>query len=86
MKKCLSTLYYADGGISFLNLGFENDVNMYGTQANRKRHTDFSVFENDVNMYGTQALTDSNPATIRFENDVNMYGTQANIRRLIFNI
>ena len=33
MKKCLSTLYYADDGISFLNLGFENDVNMYGTQA-----------------------------------------------------
>ena len=33
MKKCLSTLYYADDGISFLNLGFENDVNMYGAQA-----------------------------------------------------
>ena len=33
MKKCLSTLYYADDGISFLDLGFENDVNMYGTQA-----------------------------------------------------
>ena len=26
-------MYYADDGISFLDLGFENDVNMYGTQA-----------------------------------------------------
>ena len=37
MKKCLSTLYYADDGISFLDLGFENDVNMYGTQALRQQ-------------------------------------------------
>ncbi len=43
-------------GISFLNLRFENDVNMYGTQA---KHIDGGLnmkFENDVNMYGTQAL------------------------------
>ena len=55
MKKCLSTLYYADGGISFLNLGFENDVNMYGTQAVVYECPAAFGFENDVNMYGTQA-------------------------------
>ena len=34
---------------------FENDVKMYGTQANSdtKRHR--RAFENDVKMYGTQA-------------------------------
>ena len=55
MKKCLSTLYYADDGISFLDLGFENDVNMYGTQAPEMSGMVPNAFENDVNMYGTQA-------------------------------
>ena len=55
MKKCLSTLYYADDGISFLDLGFENDVNMYGTQAGQRQMIVTIAFENDVNMYGTQA-------------------------------
>ena len=31
--KRLSTTFYADEGISFLDLRFENDVKMYGTQA-----------------------------------------------------
>ena len=56
MKKCLSTLYYADDGISFLDLGFENDVNMYGTQAQVSLFRCHLQFENDVNMYGTQAV------------------------------
>ena len=56
MKKCLSTLYYADDGISFLDLGFENDVNMYGTQATHHLIICILMFENDVNMYGTQAV------------------------------
>ena len=51
----MGTLFYAGDSISFLNLRFENDVKMYGTQANqstlRKKHK----FENDVKMYGTQA-------------------------------
>ena len=34
---------------------FENDVNMYGTQAIEKPSNDDIEFENDVNMYGTQA-------------------------------
>lgn len=31
--KCLSTTFYGDDVISFLDLRFENDVKMYGTQA-----------------------------------------------------
>ena len=34
---------------------FENDVEMYGTQAFVQRLNDSSVFENDVEMYGAQA-------------------------------
>ena len=46
--------FYADDGISFLNLRFENDVKMYGTQT-RKCFIRFMMkFENDVKMYGTQ--------------------------------
>ena len=32
-KKLEYRTFYADESISFLNLRFENDVNMYGTQA-----------------------------------------------------
>ena len=53
--KYLSTPFYADEGISFLDLRFENDVKMYGTQAMRIVWKDSSPFENDVKMYGTQA-------------------------------
>ena len=35
INSSLSTNFYADDGVSFLNLGFENDVKMYGTQAIR---------------------------------------------------
>ena len=41
--------------MSFLNLRFENDVKMYGTQAGLERNKSSSRFENDVKMYGTQA-------------------------------
>ena len=54
----MSTLFYADDGISFLNLRFENDVKMYGTQAVRRQNDAESEFENDVKMYGTQAEDD----------------------------
>ena len=53
---CLSTLIYADDGISFLNLRFENDVKMYGTQAVLYIILILEMFENDVKMYGTQAF------------------------------
>ena len=34
---------------------FENDVKMYGTQAESTGNCTISWFENDVKMYGTQA-------------------------------
>ena len=34
---------------------FENDVKMYGTQANARQNAYNATFENDVKMYGTQA-------------------------------
>ena len=36
---------------------FENDVKMYGTQAEYFSHSKWAEFENDVKMYGTQAPT-----------------------------
>ncbi len=41
--------------MSFLNLRFENDVKMYGTQAGLGEESLTILFENDVKMYGTQA-------------------------------
>ena len=69
-------LFCADESSSFLNLRFENDVKMYGTQTDTCRRTRGDGFENDVKMYGTQ--TDRLPYLIPpwFENDVKMYGTQ----------
>ena len=74
----MSTLFYADDGISFLNLRFENDVKMYGTQAVVRVDVWIRWFENDVKMYGTQAGFPLGVAVSKFENDVKMYGTQAN--------
>ena len=76
-KKLEYRTFYADESISFLNLRFENDVNMYGTQAEYKCVTHRTRFENDVNMYGTQAGSIFSSTKGQFENDVNMYGTQA---------
>ena len=49
-----NTLFYASDGISFLNLRFENDVNMYGIQTVNLICLRAYAFENDVNMYGIQ--------------------------------
>ena len=76
-KKLEYRTFYADESISFLNLRFENDVNMYGTQAIKTNYTAIAEFENDVNMYGTQANRCPKWRISQFENDVNMYGTQA---------
>ena len=46
--------FYAVDGISFLNLRFENDVKMYGTQTDFLSSPHTHTFENDVKMYGTQ--------------------------------
>ena len=47
--------FYVVDSISFLNLRFENDVKMYGTQASLSEIETSNPFENDVKMYGTQA-------------------------------
>ena len=49
-------LFCADESSSFLNLRFENDVKMYGTQTCRILLSLRSPFENDVKMYGTQTI------------------------------
>lgn len=41
-------LFCADESSSFLNLRFENDVKMYGTQAGDFKEQRNAVFENDV--------------------------------------
>ena len=46
-------------GISFLNLRFENDVKMYGTQTTKEFAERINAFENDVKMYGTQTISDT---------------------------
>ena len=47
-------LFCADESSSFLNLRFENDVKMYGTQTKCAKTNAVHTFENDVKMYGTQ--------------------------------
>ena len=52
-------LFCADESSSFLNLRFENDVKMYGTQTYYTAGYTFIEFENDVKMYGTQTMADN---------------------------
>ena len=47
--------FYVSDGISFSNLRFENDVEMYGAQARYLPRLGCHLFENDVEMYGAQA-------------------------------
>lgn len=42
-------LFCADESSSFLNLRFENDVKMYGTQTKKLKRSTPPLFENDVN-------------------------------------
>ena len=51
--------FYVSDGISFSNLRFENDVEMYGAQAIPIKFYRLSLFENDVEMYGAQAVVKS---------------------------
>ena len=46
--------FYVSDGISFSNLRFENDVEMYGAQTQQIISICYRVFENDVEMYGAQ--------------------------------
>ena len=69
-------LFCADESSSFLNLRFENDVKMYGTQTSVICSANDNWFENDVKMYGTQTFAAASCILCKFENDVKMYGTQ----------
>ena len=69
-------LFCADESSSFLNLRFENDVKMYGTQTRMQKFDTVRMFENDVKMYGTQTTVYGANDGFKFENDVKMYGTQ----------
>ena len=69
-------LFCADESSSFLNLRFENDVKMYGTQTSGTNVKVENQFENDVKMYGTQTTVYGANDGFKFENDVKMYGTQ----------
>ena len=51
---CLSTLFCANDGGSFLNLRFENDVKTYGTETQTAKQMRSKAFENDVKTYGTE--------------------------------
>ncbi len=46
--------FYVSDGISFSNLRFENDVEMYGAQTYTTPLESGKRFENDVEMYGAQ--------------------------------
>ena len=72
----LKSTFYVSDGISFLNLRFENDVKMYGTQTPALLTALTILFENDVKMYGTQTKRWRRSMVEMFENDVKMYGTQ----------
>ncbi len=48
--------FYVSDGISFSNLRFENDVEMYGAQTRIDIIGQADAFENDVEMYGAQTV------------------------------
>ena len=68
--------FYVSDGISFSNLRFENDVEMYGAQTIENYNRKQFMFENDVEMYGAQTDRSSRTQPTEFENDVEMYGAQ----------
>ena len=68
--------FYVSDGISFSDLRFENDVEMYGAQTITFISSFFRLFENDVEMYGAQTDQRWSACCTQFENDVEMYGAQ----------
>ena len=54
-ERSIDTFYVSDG-ISFSDLRFENDVEMYGAQTAICFIMNKAEFENDVEMYGAQTL------------------------------
>ena len=49
--------FYVSDGISFSDLRFENDVEMYGAQTQNRKEMAKMMFENDVEMYGAQTFS-----------------------------
>ena len=74
-ERSIDTFYVSDG-ISFSDLRFENDVEMYGAQTHVVVFDGSVLFENDVEMYGAQTHRIGTKGTVSFENDVEMYGAQ----------
>ena len=68
--------FYVSDGISFSDLRFENDVEMYGAQTYTIFILNLPEFENDVEMYGAQTDQRWSACCTQFENDVEMYGAQ----------
>ena len=56
---------------------FENDVKLYGIQADCRNYATAAMFENDVKLYGIQAHLIIFMLKSAFENDVKLYGIQA---------
>ncbi len=77
-ERSIDTFYVSDG-ISFSDLRFENDVEMYGAQTNIVDSVTTHWFENDVEMYGAQTQMQSFYSEVWFENDVEMYGAQTHL-------
>ena len=78
--------FYVSDGISFSNLRFENDVEMYGAQTTFIKRKVQLGFENDVEMYGAQTMPFCRSYLIMFENDVEMYGAQTTEQMLLCNL
>ena len=76
--------FYVSDGISFSNLRFENDVEMYGAQTEDVAIETDIEFENDVEMYGAQTKQSKKLTREQFENDVEMYGAQTHISSKFF--
>lgn len=58
--------FYVSDGISFSNLRFENDVEMYGAQTGHYSMIQRYWFENDVEMYGAQIYFSNGVFTIGY--------------------
>ena len=72
----MNTRFYANDGISFLTLRFENDVKVNGIQTCFISSITDLLFENDVKVNGIQTLIYTLSVTNMFENDVKVNGIQ----------
>lgn len=64
-ERSIDTFYVSDG-ISFSDLRFENDVEMYGAQTTSVLPNYLLQFENDVEMYDAQTYFSNGVFTIGY--------------------